>query len=319
MRTLFGACSSGAALVVAVACLAGCGSGTDHRPEANCFDGIDDNGDGLVDCGDPTCLAGAECVAAADGYELGTRVELLEACPAAFPDTDLALGQGLVAGSTCDACQCSKPEAQCYAPMVTFESADCSGAYVHYASVSTAAICSGAGNPLGVVRSVYFGGVSLYAGSCTPNNPTTPTSWTQQARFCGTVHVGGGCATGQVCAPKAASHCALAPGAQACPAGYAQAHQASWYTAVADQRSCACTCDAPTGLSCAGTSVELLESMCDGPSTPAGLNACLAHEFGSTIAARAVGDPGGSCVPHGPGAMTGAALPTDERTLCCVP
>lgn len=322
MRAPVRAFLRGSAAVVAIASWAGCGTGTtsaDLPPEASCFNGIDDNGDGLVDCGDPSCLPGAECVAAADGFELGTRVEAAEACPADFPDADLVVGQGLQASAACGACGCSAPDAQCYAPMTTYGSNDCTGPYIHAASVTTAAICVGAEASTTGMRSIHFGSVRLYPGPCQPTNPIAATTWTERTRFCGTIHLGGGCATGQVCAPKATSRCALAGGSRACPAGYAKANQASWYAGVDDQRVCPCSCDAATGLSCAGFTMELLGSMCADPYATVTQDTCEVREFGSHMAARALGGPGGSCAPHGPGAMTGTALPSGEQTLCCLP
>jgi hypothetical protein len=297
-----------------------CGAGGSERPaESSCLNGIDDNGDGLEDCRDPTCEPVAECVAAAPGFQLGTRLGAGEACPAAFPDADVLVGQGLQAPETCGPCACAMTFTQCYAQMLTYGSTDCSGTPIHdFGQVTSQAICSGAssGTPL---RSVFFTDVHLSSFPCQPSNPRAPWSWTDDARFCGTIHLGGGCGSGRVCAPRAATHCAVAAGAQACPAGYVEANGAPWYAAVDDQRVCPCTCGPPSGMSCAGSSIELLASMCAEPATPVTPRTCVPGEFGEEVAARLVGGPGGSCAPSGPGPMTGAAAPAQPQTLCCLP
>lgn len=307
-------------LALCLAVLACAGSEDAPPLEANCFDGIDDNGDGLEDCRDPTCGPVAECVAVAPGFQLGTRLGAAEACPDAFPDADLVVGQGLVAPSTCGACTCENDRSECYTSMSGFASSDCTGAPLGSVEVSTAFICSGMDRYSPPFGSVSIGAVvRLFPQPCAASNPTAPTSWSEEARFCGTIHLGGGCGPGMACAPRAASHCALAAGTRACPAGYAAANGAPWYASVTDGRVCPCTCDAATGMSCDAVSADVMNDSCGEPGTPAPLSACIPGEFGESVFARMVGGPGGSCAPHGPGPMTGAAVPADVQTLCCVP
>jgi hypothetical protein len=81
--------------------------------ETSCFDGIDNNGDGLVDCADPTCASAAACVAAAPAGWTGHAV-LYDGATAGAPTcaapfaTDLMPGRaGLSAAvAVCSACTC---------------------------------------------------------------------------------------------------------------------------------------------------------------------------------------------------------------------
>jgi hypothetical protein len=73
----------------------------------NCFNGIDDNCNGLVDCADPMCTGGttpiAECVPDPGAALSGTLST--STCPASYP-TATALYAGMVAG-TCAGGTCS--------------------------------------------------------------------------------------------------------------------------------------------------------------------------------------------------------------------
>jgi hypothetical protein len=89
------------------------------------------------------------------------------------------------------------------------------------------------------------------AGSCTPAPTQTlpPVQYAGEGEICNATSTSSAaCANGGVCAPAAKGSfdlCIVASGAQACPAGFPNAHQVS--TGVTDSRACtACTCGTDT-------------------------------------------------------------------------
>jgi hypothetical protein len=111
------------ALLVVLCAVAACGGGhgSDKAdavigPEANCFDGLDDNGDGNPDCADPSCASLAVCVpqvpAGWAGYTAlyeGTSPGP-SACAEPYP-TMVAAGNAdpMGAPAACTACSCGAP------------------------------------------------------------------------------------------------------------------------------------------------------------------------------------------------------------------
>src|SRR5439155_17176203 len=93
-------------------------------------------------------------------------------------------------------------------------------------------------------------GFFVAANSCSGPSGTAakvPAAFATSERFCGAAVMGGGCAAGSVCMPKASSLCALADGDVACPSGFTALQGTSWYSGFNDTRACAaCSCAAPT-------------------------------------------------------------------------
>jgi hypothetical protein len=84
-------------------------------PEANCFDGLDNNGDLRVDCADPTCAAVTVCVAPIptdwNGYAaIFDDATISTDCPAPYATR---MHEGFSAydapAITCSACTCGAP------------------------------------------------------------------------------------------------------------------------------------------------------------------------------------------------------------------
>src|ERR1700759_428939 len=107
----------------AVACVVwfGCGS-PPHQTDAaaasaeRCFDGIDNNGDGLVDCADPSCASVAGCVAAVPWGWTG-HTALYDGAIAGAPSCAAPFATAVMPGnaeltaapSSCAACVCCAP------------------------------------------------------------------------------------------------------------------------------------------------------------------------------------------------------------------
>ena len=230
-----------------------CDGGTCSRvPESNCFDGVDNNGDGLIDCADPTCTPIAECVVDPGVGTLGNVTG--GSCAANF-GTAIPVYQTMTDG-TCDATNCS-----CYSDVICATQEDL---------WSTNTTCTGA--PTVSVTLPGDGGcvpiTFAYYQNSTSQLDATPTSqgcdsygtstlsaptWGTSSNFCPVVSKGHCPTAGNACVPKIATGqtCVELPlGVTTCPAGYTGT-SGEWYTGYS-LGTCACGCGAPTGVSCPG-------------------------------------------------------------------
>jgi hypothetical protein len=301
---------------------------TFHSAE-DCYNGIDDDCNGLTDCQDPACAPVTACVpgiSGSNGFVAGVWVDAAASCPARFDAGETGINATLDPGAGCTGCSCSAT-ISCSANLYKYlTAAACNGDTALTGgslagAVSTASPClASTFNTLTEARVGPFGTTN---GPCTPQGiaaPTPPT-WGTSRKFCGAGSVGAGCGPGYVCLPKAVpNHCALALGAKSCPAGYTK-DGGSWYTGFDDTRSCgACACGSQTPGSCQ----NLLVRFYAGTTTTcsAGIHRSLgpnAKECGFGISCGSAGFDGTPTAPTCPpvSAVTGAAAPTGEQTLCC--
>lgn len=180
-------------------------------PESSCFDGLDNNGDRLFDCADPTCAAVAACVepAPAGGWTgpaaLYAGAAPVPACPAPYTMTLDPGGTDLAAGpATCAACTCGPP---------------------------TGGACTPAGGAATVPAPTF----TTTARACAMP-PTTATGCPS-----------GVCRP--IAPPSFAGQCIVHTGDQPCPGPpYTNRHV---FQEADDTRGCTpCTCSAPTGGAC---------------------------------------------------------------------
>ena len=292
------------------------GSGTEE-----CFNGVDDDCNGLVDCADPACQPVAECVPVAPGFSYAAEVAAGGACPAHFGASALDLSQGLNAPATCTGCGCTSTltctniltegAAGTCPPITPVTPIDVSSLTCQSISLST-----GNASTQATVTHTSCG----YMGTPAP----APLSWGAQTKACETASVGGGCATGNVCVAKAAKHCVTTPGTFACTAGYSvEGAGGPWYTGVTDTRSCGNTCGCTkSGGSCGTSYVEIFTaSGCGSGTTTAITNGAVAcglpvplYQSATVVVTPDAVQP--TCSPaYGP--MTGGASATGAQTLCC--
>ncbi len=194
---------------------------TDDAEEVSCFDGVDNDRDGLVDCADPGCAAVASCVAEIpDGWT--GHAMLYDGDPASPPagcsgvwTNELVAGRSAPSGTgaSCSACGCASPSGGSCAAVggdatVSPPSAARVGIACTMAATEPAAGCT--------------------AGACLP----TPA---------------GDYVTGL---------CIYHSGEVACPAG-AFGDRHVFYAGTLDTRGCeACACGAPTAGACAASGGE---------------------------------------------------------------
>jgi hypothetical protein len=201
------ACSSSSHVTVDAAAVA----------ETNCFDGVDNNGDGKADCADPSCAAVAVCV---------------DAVPAGWTGF-ASIYDGVASGAP----SCAAPFAMGAAPGndgLTADPATCTACTCGVASNN---ICPAGG---GAATVPPFAWADLGV-ACTSSATTAAV----------------GCTGTQVCQPRAAAHfesglCVEQTGEVVCPAGSAFTARHVFYASVDDGRACAaCTCGAAVGGACA--------------------------------------------------------------------
>jgi hypothetical protein len=208
----------------AIVCVAwlGCGGGS-HReadamapgPETSCYDGVDNNGDGLVDCADPTCASIAACIAAAPAGWTGYAA-LYDGPTAGAPSCAAPLSTMLAPGNaeltaapaTCTPCTCGPSNG------------------VACAAGGGAAVISA---PAFARLGIGCASQTTVAGGCT-------------ADVCQPRPI----------APFATGLCIRQAGDQPCPGGTPYTDRHVFFAGVDDTRGCtACACGAPSGGSCA--------------------------------------------------------------------
>jgi hypothetical protein len=286
--------------------------------EDSCFDALDNDCDGLVDCADSDCGPVAECVIDPAPFGFGTvQDDLAAACPTGYDGTGTPLFQGLVVPTNCTGCSCAA-SLNCGATLSEMSSCPV-GTLLRNVLLSEA--CAALSPPFST------GGVHVSALTvnqlCTPSGTPTPapTSWSSDARFCPTLLGGGGCASGSSCRPRALLYCAWTAGDETCPSGYVpEGTGGPWYTGLEDYRICgtACGCSPPGGGSCGTSFVRGFSGAgCAGTSyslQPGGATCSLPPLNSANIQLQGQVVP--TCMVMNV-VPTGSVLPTGPTTLCC--
>jgi hypothetical protein len=299
-------------------------------PESDCLDGLDNNGDGLADCADPTCTAQTTCVAAVGaGNEIGLFTT--SACPSTNYSMTEHLNQGLQVPATCSGCNCNGVQNCSYAIYFDYSTTTCGSAgYVGtWTSDAGACIAVTPGNPMSIKEVV-----TATASRCdTIQGTRDATTWASSSNFCAATRSSATCGAGKTCVaqPPGGTACVRIPTPSAsCPAGYTTTPKGTWFadTEYTDNRTCACQC-AKSGGSC-----DFL-SMSTGPSCPmnnptgafigqtCGKKGDFSFNAWTTIAAiDAYGGGSGANRPTcsiSSNATTGGttASPTGGSTVCC--
>jgi hypothetical protein len=287
------------------------------RGAENCFNGVDDDCNGHIDCEDSACNGPAECRPVPAGAEPGYFAAPGDTCPSGYTRVDLH--QDLQVPMQCNGCSCVSP---------TNLLCD-SGVYGH----GTYACPSYQFN--GQLWDVFNDRCSSLPGDpnlhyysirgtseCTPAGTPTfnPATWSASAIFCLADRVGGGCGAGKACVPaEVATWCTL--GDAGCSADYAN-DRGTWYEGFDDQRTCsACQC----GLGTADCSASYIGVYSDGGcgTNPTPLQSVQVQgdacglSFGPQ-SARIINNPvpgSGSCAPNN--FINGDATPTNGHHACC--
>jgi hypothetical protein len=270
----------------------------------SCTNGVDDNGDGKVDCADATCGAYA-CVSAVPATWTG-YFTLFDGepgkdpgCPDTFP-TESYLGNATLSApsATCPDCSCAPPQEQsCTLPDLFVSNSSCAAqqtlpsACGFPVSIVVDGTCNNldflqggdntCANPVGTTcptgnqpcnASITVKPPTMSGGKCTPIQPmqtVVPPAWKVLGRACGQTNPGKGCNVGQVCLPEVSAPyqpgiCIQKQGVNACPAAFPNQH--IYYDSFTDDRKCApCQCGPPTGASCTTSVTIYTDSACTLP------------------------------------------------------
>jgi hypothetical protein len=216
--------------------------------ESDCLDGLDNNGDGLIDCADPTCTQ-VECVPTTV-TPVGT---VQTACDVGVTGTHI--NQGFNAPSTCHGCGCTTSGSCAFSIYGDQSGAGCFGGsktlFGTFSSGTTCATLSG-GNQ-------YYSVQAVPSPSATCSNQQTgvpdSASYATTKNFCPSAKspAAAACPAAQVCVPKPAtgSVCTLVAGST-CPSVY-PTNSGTWYGdgTSSDNRSCTCSgCAVTSNGSC---------------------------------------------------------------------
>jgi hypothetical protein len=296
-----------------------------------CFNGIDDDCNGLIDCADPACTGGgnppAQCAPDPGSATPGLFVTD-GGCPAQYPSPS-PLNAGIQSTCGLGTCGGCSPYSSSYCQLQIFDngsdSACTAGTGSVVAVVSTGSSCTALTStiPNGNYHSL---GSPSWGGTCAPPGggsavKNTPT-WTQTAQFCSGASVGRGCPVGFVCLPATGKHCALAAGTQvACPSSYQQ-NTTSFFGGFDDTtRSCTCDCAVGGTGSCSGTpSVRMAGNSGCGGGTTNLQNGCGNLDVSTYQFARLQ-----SLIINNPPPCTDTTRPTGTtnltgpQTVCCTP
>jgi hypothetical protein len=295
----------------------------------DCFNGTDDDCDGMPDCADPDCTPTAVCVPRPSG-DVGTTVPAL--CPPGFA-TPTSYGSNLQAGGTaCTGCSCGGGAVtSCSSMLTTYTSqADCLAGVNGRAAASVSSTTPDCFTPDNNTPNVYGAGLSPWAVGTTPCVPSgapvkPPASFATTSIFCKASRVSDvgktGCAAGFVCAPKPASGaCVLLADTAACPTGTKLS--SVLYTSLQDGRTCsACSCTLK-GASCDSLTLMMgSDYSCgvDMADIKAGAPTCMTKQANGvyTPGYQLLGTPtNGTCTPAS--TVSGTVTPVGGRALCCL-
>jgi hypothetical protein len=300
------------------------GDGATHDgslPEAGCGrneicdDGVDNDCNGRVDCADPACTSGYQCVPAPpeDWRLVSANLSGRTSCPNDFP-TAVDVVVAPADGPASCACTCGTSDDTCT-----------EGAY----SLSYGASCAS-------------GPIALDAGACElttvslaqntqvqlapPPPPATCSAKLNKAigpppqgRLCDGARNGGGCPSGSICAPRVNAPqvvCIAQRGVEACPAPYSSKLVVGSGVA-SDTRDCT-TCACTPGA-CAATATLSEKAMCNGRSLVVQTSTMCTTPGNQPLAVSSymVVPNGNGCSVSTPSTVSGSISLADEQTVCC--
>lgn len=307
-------------------------------PESDCLDGIDNNGDGLADCADPTCTSVVCVPDPGAGTEVGTLLDD-GTCPSDY-GPGVTYHKDLVVPD-CTGCGCST-DVSCAIDIAVDTSTNSCGSKVSlgtFTSSMSGATCKTFG-PVSGIKSFIPTNVRVTASSCAPSGTAmrgTPT-WQTHRTFCGAGRTSSSCGAGKKCVRKLASGsvCARVPNPGAgCPVGYTTGASSAYYTGFTDGRSCtACQCTVTSATCTSDEAVILFSTYSNGcPGSGGGAASAPANQCGKTPFCLFVCPPAGAFAsPANAGSVgsfgmtgtcnastnvQGTVTPTGGSMICC--
>lgn len=263
----------------------------------NCTDGLDNDGDGQLDCDDSDCTqAGYTCTDTHDA--LAVILELDKGCGSPFT------APGVV--SCENACACQANDGPCPLNVNAYAAVDCSTPLGGFSA--NASMCF---NTDTASKSVILKSAPLAPAQCSPINQNEAPTDIQGCKIPTTGHCTGG---GACIPPSPKPECLLFDGNVACPAEYGT-QQSVFPKNVPG--SCECSCST-TDMGCTAPTLVLYDvnNNCAGGSTAltGSLDTCLSASNTIESVQIELGQRAISC-------NSGSYLPPDApaalQTLCC--
>jgi hypothetical protein len=310
------------------------GGGPGGASAESCDNGLDDNGDDLIDCEDPLCSAytcAPEVPSGWTGPYSAHIAATASSCPAAAP-TEIFTGfEGNLDAQnpTCSVCSCGPPNATCSFPNVRFYNLSGCGDLQGIENASVLNGCDsivGPGTDSDSVRGRDTSSPQGGVGGCTPTGVVAtlpPATFDNEMRLCASPMLGAGCGTGSRCiptpeAPFSDKPCIMKSGDEDCPmSGYVDKQLV--YAGYTEGRVCTmCTCGSAEGVECNATTTVYEDLGCVGQSHVVPHDESCVTTNESVLSMSLDIQVAGGCAEQG-GQPDGVATPTGERTVCCVP
>jgi hypothetical protein len=294
----------------------GAGTGGNSGSEVVCTDGLDDEGDGDVDCADADC-EGFGCVPAVpDDFEGPVLAQVgpqATSCGVGMQVIQGGIGMPNVPAASCEACSCNS-SGGCSVDFTTHNAGACSSpAQLVVGDTGCTDIVVADASSFEVSPAI-----STFQCAAVGGTPTLPApTWAEHVTAC-LLPSGGGCGA-DVCVAEdmLTERCVYAAGDVPCPTGaYSERYLVE--SVASDDRQCgACTC-ASSGVSCLGSLAVHPAPDCAGvPVTIAVPNVCQTPQVPMTIQSLQYQPLGtGTCAASG-GEPEGS-LTTETVTLCCL-
>lgn len=296
-----------------------------------CDDGIDNDCNGHADCDDPACAAfQCEPPTPSGGWAPVAFADTTSAsCPSGWgaqTDVKFVAGDGTDGSCVCSCSGSGGAVATCNAGTTGFtlyNSNACATSTSTQNLPAQNATCTAFGTPLDAPSNT-FATVTAPSGptTCAKNTVLTKNNVADGRTCAAPAKLGGGCAGGQVCAPKPAGlrYCVAKSGLNACPAPFTVRRRAG--TDATDARACndaSCNCNV---AACAATVNAFSNANCTGGTNVAltSAMACPASDFGvnGKIKAYTTSVTGGCGVAAGFSAgVVGNVTFTGDETICC--
>jgi len=306
-------------------------------PQEDCLDGIDNDGDGKIDCEDVDCLAGYTCVDTPESPFTGPLYVQHVPYPAAeapmpCPDgKEPAIYYADPSPAACTACACAWQGAACTAPEISVYHDSTCNLYVQKFMSSNTACINPQSSDVGPSVKLTAGPTLLSKGTCTPSGGElmTPSPTGTEVRVCA-AKTGGGCDVGKVCVKKPSpmfegAVCMSQGGNVPCPVHWTDP-TLDIFDSFTDKRACsACGCDLSAVTCGGGKYVADAGSTCmplpGGSQDITALNACvnllglgIMANFNVSLEPVPAQAQGMKC---GTSAASGAVETSGEATICC--
>jgi len=231
-------------------CTAATGTCT-RRPESDCLDGLDNNGDGLADCQDPTCTTVTCVPVAADAGTAGYLAADAGCDPGwAAPVQEFSS----LASGGCAGCYC-RPKVDCNVQHILYAGGACNVTAYVVPGLNTSQGTACVPIPLATYTGAYSAqvgaptSVSCLTQGARPNPPTLSGT----ASFCPAARSSATCGAGAMCAPipdAGVPRCVSVATTASCPAAYSRSNGVYYrgYTPAA----CSCSNCTVSNPACGG-------------------------------------------------------------------